>query len=107
MRIANGETRLVFVIRGIRMFIRGIWIVLLPRRLLNTRNHAFIGKLPKADTAQPEIPHVAVLASAAKTASHDSGAKLGLLLGTCDDRGLGHIKQNALKASRYAIKGYN
>ena len=38
----------------------------LPRRLFYAWNLAFIGKLPKANTAEVEVAHIATLSTTAK-----------------------------------------
>jgi hypothetical protein len=54
-------------------------IIELPRRLTNTREHAFICKLTEADTAQAEISHVGMAATTAKTTICLSCAEFRLL----------------------------
>ena len=57
----------------------------LPRGLLNARNLTLIGKLPEADTAEVEVPHISPFAPATKATISSPGAKLGLLFRPCYD----------------------
>jgi hypothetical protein len=53
-----------------------ITVELLPARFAYTRDHAFVGKLTEADTAQAEITHEATTTATFKTAIFRSAGKL-------------------------------
>ncbi len=57
-------------------------IVILPRRFLDTWNNSIVGKLPKTNTAQVEIPHISALPPASETTTNDARFEFRRLFGS-------------------------
>ena len=72
---------IMFEIVSMWLFI--VSVVELPRRFLNTRNHALIGKLSETNTAKIEVSHITSFPAAAETAQSSPCRELGLLFTPC------------------------
>lgn len=59
--------------------------MILPGRLLDARDSAFVGELTEADAAKVEIPHVSVLAAAPEAATDHARLELRLLFRSDDN----------------------
>ena len=62
-----------------------IILLKLPRRLLNARDHAFVGEFAETDAAEVEVSHVSVLSSATEATSNHARLEFRLSFRSDDD----------------------
>jgi len=70
------------------------FVMILPGRFFDTGNHPFVSVFAKTDSTQTKIPHEAIFATTAKTASDNPTAEFRFFKRSGYDRFFCHIDQN-------------